>query len=142
MNNDTRHDRTEALERLREKFREEGEEGLDTAYESAAAELSRLQAEVARLVDPERPRPDDVGHGHVIPRPDGVRARCGGPRLCRECSRDLARQRATDASDRQCAWADYRKDYGVGEPEMVAAHKAFMAGWKAAREGDQSGPLR
>lgn len=47
-----------------------------------------------------------------------------------------------DASDRQCAWADYRKDYGVGEPEMVAAHKAFMAGWKAAREGDQSGPLR
>ncbi len=47
-----------------------------------------------------------------------------------------------DASDRQCAWADYREDYGVGEPEMVAAHKAFMAGWKAAREGDQSGPLR
>ena len=33
---------------------EEGEEGLDTAYESAAAELSRLQAEVARLVDAER----------------------------------------------------------------------------------------
>ena len=47
-----------------------------------------------------------------------------------------------DAVDRQCAWTDYRKDYGVGEPEMAAAHKAFMAGWKAAREGDQSGPLR
>ena len=47
-----------------------------------------------------------------------------------------------DAADRQCAWADYRKDYGVGEVEMSAAHKAFMAGWKAAREGDQSGPLR
>ena len=47
-----------------------------------------------------------------------------------------------DAADRQCAWADYRKDYGVGEPEMVAAHKAFVAGWKAAREGDQSGLLR
>lgn len=47
-----------------------------------------------------------------------------------------------DAADRQCAWADYRKDYGVGESEMAAAHKAFMAGWKAAREGDQSGPLR
>ena len=47
-----------------------------------------------------------------------------------------------DAADRQCAWADYRKDYGVGESDMVAAHKAFMAGWKAAREGDQSGPLR
>ena len=36
-----------------------------------------------------------------------------------------------DAADRQCAWADYRKDYGVGE-----------SGWKSAREGDQSGPLR
>ena len=47
-----------------------------------------------------------------------------------------------DAADRQCAWADYRKDYGVGESEMMAAHKAFMAGWKAAREGDQSGLLR
>jgi len=47
-----------------------------------------------------------------------------------------------DAADRQCAWADYRKDYGVGDVEMNAAHKAFMAGWKAAREGDQSGPLR
>ena len=47
-----------------------------------------------------------------------------------------------DSADRQCAWADYRKDYGVGESEMEAAHKAFMAGWKSAREGDQSGPLR
>lgn len=47
-----------------------------------------------------------------------------------------------DAADRQCAWADYRKDYGDGESDMVAAHKAFMAGWKSAREGDQSGPLR
>jgi chromosome segregation protein len=33
---------------------EEGEEGLDTAYESAAADLARLQAEVARLVEAER----------------------------------------------------------------------------------------
>ena len=47
-----------------------------------------------------------------------------------------------DTADRQCAWADYRKDYGVSESDMVAAHKAFMAGWKSAREGDQSGPLR
>ncbi len=28
------------------------------------------------------------GHGHAWPRPDGVRARCGGPGLCRECSHD------------------------------------------------------
>lgn len=30
------------------------------------------------------------GHGHVWERPDGVKARCGGPGVCRECSTDLA----------------------------------------------------
>lgn len=30
------------------------------------------------------------GHGHVHPRPDGVRARCGGPGLCAECAREKA----------------------------------------------------
>lgn len=41
-----------------------------------------------------------------------------------------------------CAWAEYRKDYGVNPNDLTAAHKAFTAGWKAAREGDQSGVLR
>ncbi len=26
-----------------------------------------------------------LGHGHVNPRPDGVKARCGGPLLCQAC---------------------------------------------------------
>ena len=30
------------------------------------------------------------GHGHVWPRPDGSRARCGGPRMCRVCAYDAA----------------------------------------------------
>lgn len=47
-----------------------------------------------------------------------------------------------EAEDLACAWADYRKDYGVSEEHMNAAHKAFKAGWKAAREGDQSAVLR
>lgn len=34
----------------------------------------------------------NTGHGHVYPREDGVRARCGGPACCHECARDLARQ--------------------------------------------------
>lgn len=33
----------------------------------------------------------NTGHGHVWPRPDGVKARCGGPGLCAQCSRDEAR---------------------------------------------------
>lgn len=41
------------------------------------------------------PRPpvdhnDGFGHGHVRPRPDGVKARCGGPGLCRQCYREQA----------------------------------------------------
>jgi len=30
------------------------------------------------------------GHGHVTPRADGVKARCGGPALCPVCARELA----------------------------------------------------
>jgi hypothetical protein len=33
---------------------------------------------------------DNTGHGHVWKRPDGARARCGGPGLCSQCSRDKA----------------------------------------------------
>lgn len=32
----------------------------------------------------------DVGHGHVWKRPDGSRARCGGPTICKTCANDLA----------------------------------------------------
>ena len=36
----------------------------------------------------------NTGHGHVFPRPDGVKARCGGPGLCTECAVDAARASA------------------------------------------------
>jgi hypothetical protein len=39
----------------------------------------------------------NVGHGHVFPRADGVRARCGGPFICRECARDAARKQCGQA---------------------------------------------
>jgi hypothetical protein len=35
---------------------------------------------------------DNTGHGHVYPRPDGVRMRCGGPAMCNTCALDLARK--------------------------------------------------
>ena len=44
--------------------------------------------------------------------------------------RDEALARHSD--DANCEWAQYRKDYGV-DP-TVATHKAFHAGFKAARE--------
>lgn len=34
----------------------------------------------------------NTGHGHVWPRPDGLKARCGGPVLCAECARDAAQK--------------------------------------------------
>lgn len=34
----------------------------------------------------------NTGHGHVRPRPDGVKARCGGPGMCPECT---AKQKGT-----------------------------------------------
>lgn len=30
------------------------------------------------------------GHGWVMPLPDGLRARCGGPAICGACSLELA----------------------------------------------------
>ena len=31
---------------------------------------------------------DNTGHGHVHPRSDGVKARCGGPGICSVCSKE------------------------------------------------------
>lgn len=47
-----------------------------------------------------------------------------------------------EADELACAWTTYRDDYGVHASDTTAAHKAFKAGWKAAREGDQSGVMR
>lgn len=35
---------------------------------------------------------NNVGHGHVYLRPDGVRMRCGGATMCTECAADHARK--------------------------------------------------
>ena len=39
------------------------------------------------------------GHGHVTPRPDGAKARCGGPGICRECALELARKDGESGRD-------------------------------------------
>lgn len=43
----------------------------------------------------------NVGHGHVYPRTDGVKARCGGPGICKECSSDLAHQQREQAPSKE-----------------------------------------
>lgn len=45
-------------------------------------------------------------------------------------------------TDAACAWTDYRNAYGVPEQHLAAAHKAFLAGWDAARGTDHAGVLR
>jgi hypothetical protein len=53
--------------------------------------------------DPPRPLAvyPNEGHGHVYPRPDGVKARCGGPGICAACALDAERKRQEDS--RTCA---------------------------------------
>ncbi|AOE44586.1 hypothetical protein SEA_JUMBO_78 [Gordonia phage Jumbo] len=34
------------------------------------------------------------GHGHVYPRKDRGKARCGGPKMCKKCASDMTRAQA------------------------------------------------
>lgn len=38
----------------------------------------------------ERAKESCAGHGHVRPRPDGHKARCGGPVICGDCAAEAA----------------------------------------------------
>jgi hypothetical protein len=43
------------------------------------------------------------GHGHVVPRADGLLACCGGPAICSECARDQAFYAAgVEAAKQEC----------------------------------------
>lgn len=57
----------------------------------------------------------NTGHGHVHPREDGVRMRCGGPGFCVECSREAglawgALVRENESLTRQLAQAKVEHD--------------------------------
>ncbi len=66
----------------------------------------------------------NVGHGHVFPRADGVKMRCGGPALCSECAADAYRARAALAqpSPAQAEQAEPER------PEVVAWQYRVTAG--------------
>lgn len=48
---------------------------------------------------------ENKGHGHVFPRPDGMKARCGGPGMCKECAADAALADAARQVDSSAAEA-------------------------------------
>ena len=58
----------------------------------------------------------NTGHGHVWNRPDGMKARCGGPSMCRECAKDLALVHAYEERE-----ADRRSDALVDLAEWLVS---------------------
>lgn len=60
----------------------------------------------------------NTGHGHVWVRPDGMKARCGGPAMCSECAADKVRLEA-------------------GGLAVASPHDLVLADWQA-RPRDQS----
>jgi hypothetical protein len=80
------------------------------------------------------------GHGHVVPRPDGAKARCGGPALCSVCAKELAAQQPVNAAtpgqasagQEFAAWAEAQ---GIGRGELygwATMADVFAAGRQAA----------
>lgn len=79
----------------------------------------------------------NVGHGHVFPRADGVKMRCGGPGLCSECTADASRARAALAQadekpgDSILCYGCFAK--GVGPDHFDEAGKCLVAQAEAKR---------
>lgn len=72
--------------------------------ETAEAEKTALRAMLA--TPPSSAAPKNEGHGHVVPRPDGVKARCGGPAFCRVCQREKAAPALQAAENEDAALLD------------------------------------
>jgi len=74
-------------------------------WRKAGGEVVPLYTHPAPQPQPAQPpeaKPNqNTGHGHVRPRPDGVKARCGGPAICPECAREQAQLLAAPQPGRQ-----------------------------------------
>lgn len=63
------------------------------------------------------PGEPNSGHGHVYPRPDGAKARCGGVRLCLKCAADLKRREAQALEAAPSAsWPPIQEGSPITEP--------------------------
>lgn len=52
--------------------------------------VEKFEDSLPNVYTQKEPGYPNTGHGHVWPRPDGVKARCGGPAICSQCSREAA----------------------------------------------------
>lgn len=64
--------------------------GIDRANPRAEVLIEPMQAQQDALPMPAQASNANTGHGHVRPRPDGVKARCGGPAICAVCAKEAA----------------------------------------------------
>lgn len=78
---------------------------------------------------------DNTGHGHVWARPDGVRARCGGPKLCRECAADAARYDESAELASQPEPEVLRHDAGSARFVLAIARQEPFSNAHAERDG-------
>ncbi len=75
----------------------------------------------------------NVGHGHVFPRADGVKMRCGGPGLCSECAADAYRARAALAQPSPVQELDFSKPLETENGDPVKWICADVIEYKSAR---------
>jgi len=80
--------------------------------------------------------PRNEGHGHVFPRPDGVRARCGGPRLCKACFADEAIKRRAQDPEQVARW--FHEAYERLAPQFqYSTRKASAKPWPEVPEANR-----
>lgn len=66
----------------------------------------------------------NTGHGWIWERPDGMRARCGGPGLCKTCAVDKSDK---ERSEREGVAANAPHDYAAGIVAGLEMAEKFMA---------------
>jgi hypothetical protein len=101
------------------------EEGCDCSICRTLRALRGIIFPAAAPLTAEPAHSPNTGHGHVRPRPDGIRARCGGPAMCCECAREqaqlAAQKQATSAKCVKCGGAKW-----VWGHELVVKSRSYQ----------------
>lgn len=85
----------------------------------------------------------NFGHGHVFPRKDGAKARCGGAGICDQCSRDSARKNASEQiPGRLAAFKEAIAEIEGWEALHVKAHAEFPYADKASADREHANTMR